>query len=185
MFWKKLGKALLFPHLAIMITLIPIAAVFLTGAMLFFDTESPVAITSYVVAAYTLTIWCFRIPRLIRWIKTVKNENKLAVLLLNDARLRVNISLYGALAWNALYGIFQLWLGLYHGTFWFASFGAYYICLGVMRFFLARHSTKFAPGKRMRDELVKYRACGWVLLLMNLALALIVFFHSRNIWPYR
>ena len=28
----------------------------------------------------------------------------------------------------------------------------------------------------MRTELVKYRACGWVFLLMNLALTLIIFF---------
>ena len=28
----------------------------------------------------------------------------------------------------------------------------------------------------MRTELVKYRACGWIFLLMNLALSLIVFF---------
>jgi len=28
----------------------------------------------------------------------------------------------------------------------------------------------------MREELKKYRACGWVFLLMNLALALIIFF---------
>lgn len=28
----------------------------------------------------------------------------------------------------------------------------------------------------MRDELIKYRACGWVFLVMNLALSLIVFF---------
>ena len=28
----------------------------------------------------------------------------------------------------------------------------------------------------MRTELIKYRACGWVFLVMNLALALIVFF---------
>jgi hypothetical protein len=88
----------------------------------------------------------------------------------------VNISLYGSLAWNALYGILQLWLGFYHQTFWFYSLGAYYICLCVMRFFLAHHTTKYAPGEKMRTELIKYRACGIVFLVMNLALALIIFF---------
>ena len=28
----------------------------------------------------------------------------------------------------------------------------------------------------MRSELIKYRACGWIFLVMNLALALIIFF---------
>ena len=174
--WKKLGKALLFPHIAIMIILIPIATVLLVGSMVFIGTESVIAYISYVLATYTLTIWCFKIPTLIKFFKTFKDENKYARRWQDDTRLRVNVSLYGSLAWNAFYGLFQLWLGFYHHTFWFYSLGAYYICLGVMRFFLARHTTRYAPGERMQTELVKYRACGIVFLLMNLTLALIIFF---------
>ncbi len=173
---KKLGKALLFPHIAIMVLLVPIATVLLVGSMVFIGTESAIAIISYVLAAYTLTVWCFKIPYLIHFFKRFKNENKYAKKWREDARLRVNVSLYGSLAWNALYGIFQLWLGFYHRTFWFCSLGAYYICLGVMRFFLARHTTRYKPGERMQAELEKYRACGIVFLLMNLALTLIIFF---------
>ena len=174
--WKKLGKALLFPHVVIMIVLVPIATVLLVGSMVFVGTESVIAYISYVLAAYTLTVWCFKIPYLIRFLKAFKDENKYARKWQDDTRLRVNASLYGSLAWNALYGIFQLWLGFYHHTFWFYSLGAYYICLGVMRFFLLLHTRKYAPGEKMQAELVKYRACGWVFLVMNLALALIVFF---------
>ena len=174
--WKKLGKALLFPHMVIMLILVPLAASFLIGAMVFIGTDSPAAIISYVLAAYTLTVWCCRIPYLIRFFKNFKNKNKYIQKWQGDTRLRVKISLYGSLIWNALYGIFQLWLGFYHHTFWFYSLGAYYICLAVMRFFLALHTRKYEPGENMRNELIKYRACGWVFLVMNLALALIVFF---------
>ncbi|MBR7151827.1 MAG: hypothetical protein IKD02_05775 [Clostridia bacterium] len=174
--WKKLGKALLFPHIAIMILLVPVATVLLVGSMVFIGTESVIAYISYVLAAYTLTVWCFKIPYLIQFFKTFKDENKYARRWQDDTRLRVNVSLYGSLAWNAFYGLFQLWLGFYHHTFWFCSLGAYYICLAVMRFFLVRHTRKFAPGEKMQTELVKYRACGIVFLLMNLALALIIFF---------
>ncbi len=174
--WKKIGKALLFPHIAIMILLVPIATVLLVGSMVFIGTESHIAIVSYVIAAYTLTVWCFKMPYLIKSFKRFKNENKYAIKWKEDTRLRVNVSLYGSLAWNVLYGIFQLWLGFYHRTFWFYSLGAYYICLGVMRFFLARHTTRYSPGERIKTELKKYRACGIVFLVMNLALALIIFF---------
>jgi len=173
---KKLGKALLFPHIAIMIILVPIATVLLVGSMVFIGTESPIAIVSYVIAAYTLTVWCLKIPYLIKFFKTFKDENKYARKWQDDTRLRVNVSLYSSLSWNALYGILQLWLGFYHHTFWFYSLGAYYICLAIMRFFLVRHTTKYAPGERMQTELKKYRACGIVFLVMNLALALIIFF---------
>ena len=75
---KKLGKALLFPHIAIMIILVPIATVLLVGSMVFLGTESPIAIVSYVIAAYTLTVWCLKIPYLIKFFKTFKDENKYA-----------------------------------------------------------------------------------------------------------
>ena len=174
--WKKLGKAILFPHISIMIILIPVATVLLVGSMVFIGTESVIAYISYVISAYTLTVWCIKSPKLIKSLKTFKKENKYARKWQDDTRLRVNVSLYGSLAWNTLYGVFQLWLGFYHHTFWFYSLGAYYICLAVMRFFLAMHTRKYAPGEKMRTELVKYRACGWIFLVMNLALSLIVFF---------
>ena len=174
--WEKLGKALLFPHTAVMIILIPVATVFLVYSMVFLGTESVIAIISYVLAAYTLTIWCFKIPHIIRFFKTFKDENKYARIWREDTRLRVNVSLYGSLIWNSLYGIFQLCLGFYHRTFWFSSLGAYYICLAVMRFFLVLHSRKHEPGEKMLEELRKYRACGIIVLVMNLTLALIVFF---------
>ena len=174
--WKKIGRALLFPHMAVMIVLVPIATAFLVVSLVFLSSESPVAIASYVTAAYTLTVWCMRIPALIGRVKSFKNENKYAVRWFEDARLRVNVSLYGSLLWNTAYAIFQIWLGIYHRTFWFCSLGAYYLCLAVMRLFLALHSRKYAPAEKMVTELKKYRACGWVFLVMNLALSLIIFF---------
>ena len=173
---ENLGKALLFPHIAILIVLLPIAAVFLVYSMVFLGTESVIAILSYVLAAYTLTIWCFKIPYLIHFFKTFKEENKYARLWQDDTRLRVNVSLYGTLIYNTAYGLLQLGMGFWHHTFWFYSLAGYYISLAVMRFFLVRHTRRHQPGEKMLDELKKYRACGIVFLIMNLALALMIFF---------
>ncbi len=173
---KKIGKALLFPHTVIMILLIPISAVLLIGSMVFIGTDSAIAYASYVLAFYTLTVWCFKIPYLIKFFRAFKTENKYIEKWRDDTRLRVNASLYGSLIYNIAYGIFQLWLGFYHRTFWFYSLGAYYICLGMMRFFLVIHTRKYTPGEKICTELKKYRLCGIVFLFMNLALALIVFF---------
>ncbi|MBQ8869569.1 MAG: hypothetical protein IJ027_07695 [Oscillospiraceae bacterium] len=174
--WKKLGKALLFPHIAIMIILIPIATVFLVYSMVFLGTESVAAIISYVLAAYTLTVWCFKIPYLIRFFKGFKDQNKYAQRWLSDARLRVKVSLYGSLVWNTAYAVFQLGLGFWHHTFWYYSLAGYYIALAVMRFFLLRHTRRHNAGEKMEQELKKYRTCGWVFLFMNLTLSMMVFF---------
>jgi hypothetical protein len=62
-----------------------------------------------------------------------------------DIRLRMNISLYGALAWNTAYALLNLGMGLWHRSFWFCSLAAYYVFLAVMRFFLVRYTSKNKP----------------------------------------
>ncbi len=174
--WKKIGKALLFPHIAIMIILIPIATVFLVYSMVFMGTESVVAVVSYVLAFYTLTIWMLKVPDLIKFFRNFKEENKYARRWLEDPRLRVNTSLYGGLLWNTAYALLQLGMGFWHHTFWFYSLAGYYVILAVMRFFLVRYTTKNKPGEKQREELIRYRACGIVFLAMNLSLSVMVFF---------
>lgn len=173
---KKIGKALLFPPFAILIVLLPIATVLLVYSMVFIGTESAAAIASYVLSAYTLTVWCFRIPYLVRVFKRFKSENKYVRRYRSDARLRVNFSLYRSLLLNVAYALLQLGLGFWHHTFWYYSLAGYYISLAVMRFFLVKHTRKYAPREKMRAELFRYRACGVVFLVMNTALALIIFF---------
>lgn len=176
MLFKKIGKALLFPHTSLMIILVPIATVFLVYSMAFFGSDSLVSICSYVLSFYTLTVWCIRIPGLIRILKTFKRENKYLRLWQSDARFRISFSLYGTLIWNTAYALLQLGMGFWHRSFWFYSLAGYYIILAVMRFFLVSYTTKHQPGEKMYDELVKYRYCGIAFLVMNMALTLIIFF---------
>ena len=111
---KRVCKALLFPHIAIVIILLPISAAFLAYSMIFFGSESPVSIVSYVLAAYTLTVLCLKVPYLIKKFKGFKRSNKYYLRWKSDDRLRINVSLFGSLIWNFAYATFQLWLGIYH-----------------------------------------------------------------------
>ncbi len=174
--FKRIGKTILFPHVAIMLLLLPVAIVFLVYSLLYLEPHSIVAILSYVLSFYTLTVWCMKLPILIAFIKVLCKENKYLQIWKADARLRVNFSLYGTLIFNIVYAIFQMGLGFYHHTFWYHSLAGYYLFLAVMRFFLLRHSRKHNPGEKMREELIRYRACGIIFLAMNLTFSLIVFF---------
>ena len=176
MIGKKIGKALLFPHIAVLILLLPIATVTVIYSLINPDSNTIFVYGSYALSAYTLTIWCVRIPNIIRFVKTFRTENKYAQIWFGDTRLRVNVSLLFSTLWNAGYGIFQLVLGIYYSSAWFYSLAGYYICLALMRFFLVRHSVKNHPGEKMREELRKYRTCGWIFLLMNLALSVMMFY---------
>ncbi len=174
--WKKLGKALLFPHGAILVLLLPVAALFLIYAMAVLGTENAVSYVSYVLAAYTLTVWCVRILAIVRGVKRFRAQNKFARRWLADERLRVKVSLYASQGWNVAYAVLQLCLGLLHHSFWFYSMAGYYLSLAVMRLSLARYTARHGTGEDRRAEFYRYRACGWVFLLMNLALSLMIFF---------
>ncbi|MBQ8311566.1 MAG: hypothetical protein IJX80_11200 [Clostridia bacterium] len=174
--WKKTAKKLLFPHIAVMLLLLPVSIVFLIYSMVFIGSESVFAIVSYVLAAYTLTVWCIRMPQVIRFFVNFKNENKYVRFWLDDTHLRMKFTLYGSTLWNVVYAVFQLWLGFYHATFWFTSLALYYLSLAIMRWSLARYMSKNVPGRRMYTELKRYRTCGWIFLVMNLMLSLVIFF---------
>ncbi len=174
--WKKIFKSILYPHIVIVIILLPISTSILIYSLFYVSDRSMQAYISYALAFYTLTIYCLRIPELIKFIKKVKKENKYIRKWNEDLNLRSNISLFGSSLWNGIYAIFQLWLGFYHKTFWYYSFGCYYICLSVMRFYLNSYFRKYKIGERMDLELKRYRFCGEMFLVMNLALASIIFF---------
>lgn len=176
MAWKKIGKALLFPHIAIMLALIPIATVCLVFSMIYIGVKTVPAYISYSLATYTLTIWCFKIPKLVRFIRNFKDENKYVKLWLSDTHLRTNITMHGSFLWNVAYAVMQLGLGFIHSTFWFYSLAGYYLCLAFMRYYLVQYISKNKPGEKMRMELVRYRTCGWIFLVMNMTLTVIIFF---------
>ncbi len=173
---KKIIRALLFPHISLLIILLPLSAFMLVYSMVFVGTETPIAYTSYVLSAYTLTVYCFKIPSAIKFFKRFKQQNKFVKRYSGDVRMRVNISLYGSLAWNSIYALFQLCLGFRHSSFWFFSAAAYYVFLALMRFLLLRHSGRYNPGERRKEELERYRTCGWVFLFLNIALSAMIFF---------
>ncbi len=174
--FKKIGYNLLYPHLAVIICLAPVAIAFLILSLVFLSPESIIAILAYVLSFYVLLVVCFRLPRMITFFKNFKNENKYIKKWFSDVHLRVNVSLYLSLIWNVTFAIFQLCLGFYHNSLWFYSMFAYYIMLGVMRFFLVKHTRKYKANEQEEIELKKYIISGWLLLFMNIALAVIVFF---------
>lgn len=179
MSWKKIAEKLLLPPIALIIVITPLSIAFLICAMVYLSSESVIAIISYVLSAYTLTVWCFRIPSIIAFFKDFKNSNKLLSRWFSDTRFRVNVSLYTSLLLNTAFAILQLCLGFVHGSFWFYSLAGYYISLAGMRFFLVSHTRSHEAGENIVKELKKYRSCGCVFLALNLVLSTIVIFMVR------
>ena len=179
-FWKKLYKILLFPHIAIMISLIPISAVALAVAFLVYRAEHPISYACFVLSAYTLTVYCFRIPDIIRFVRRVKEENRLLNSLTTNAHLRVKISLYSTFYFNMVYSLFQLGLAIIQSSVLYYSLSAYYFLLALMRMYLLGYTRSNAPGVNMVREYKRYRFCGIVMLVLSLALSVMVTYTIMN-----
>ena len=171
---KKIGLHLLYPHPLLIVLFAAISAVLLTVTFMRNRSEHPVAYATYVFSFYSLTVVCMRTPTVIRFFKNFKKNNKYLSRYSDDATLRIQISLYGNFAYNAAYAVFQLALGLWHSSLWYYAFAAYYILLAVMRLFLLRDVRSTAPDQALRAQWQRYRFCGIMLVIMNLALAIIV-----------
>lgn len=179
--WKKIWKALLFPHIAFLFLLLVLAIPLMLYGMLILGNEHPLTIASYVLAFYTLTIWCVRVPAIIRFAKTFKDENQYMKRWLTDVHLRTNVTLSGNVIWNGAYAALQLGLGVYHKSIWFYSLALYYTSLAFMRSFLVRYTLRHKPGSEMREEWHRYRICGWIFLVLNMALTVMIFYMvARN-----
>lgn len=177
---RRFLKGLLFPPAPVLFALLPIGTICLVLAMTHLEDTAPLRIAAYLQAFYTLVIWCARVPRLAAELRQLRFRNRYLRRWFDDPRLRTNISLTGSAVWNGAYAALQLGLGIYHGSVWFYSLAAYYGSLAGMRLYLLRHTLRHRAGEKMRQELRRYRACGWVFLLMNLALTGILLYRIRE-----
>ncbi|MBQ7358884.1 MAG: hypothetical protein IJW63_02175 [Lachnospiraceae bacterium] len=173
---KKIAKAILFPPIALVIILVPIAICMLIYAFVYVGTEHIFSYLAYFISAYTLTIVSVRTPAIIRFCMDFKKENQYLKRYFSDATLRINVSLYTTLFINTAYALLQLGLGFYHNTIWYYSLSAYYVLLAVMRFFLLKHTRNHVAGADRVLELLIYRFCGMLLVLLHTALSAIVFY---------
>lgn len=174
--FKKILFKLLFPRKAIVILSVPIAAALLIYAFAYEDANIVVTYISYIFSAYSLTILCARSPIMFQKLKEAKNNNRYITLYQSDAQLRVKISLYSSVVLNILYALLQLFSGFHFHSIWFYALAGYYTLLAIMRFFLLKDARKIVAGENKFYEFLLYRLCGILLLLMNLTLAVIVFY---------
>ncbi|MBQ3604467.1 MAG: hypothetical protein IJA02_11560 [Clostridia bacterium] len=171
---KKVLLKLLFPHVAVVAALVPVAAALLIYAFAAPNANEVLVYASYVVSAYALTVVCTKAPAIFKFLKNLKSENKFISRYYSDGQLRIKLSLYMSVAINLLYALLQLGMGIYYRSVWFYALFGYYALLGLMRFFLLKETVQKELGKNIFRELLHYRFCGILLLLMNITLGVIV-----------
>lgn len=172
--WKKLIR-LLYPSVWTIALLVPICTVALIYTFIGGYEAHPVAYFTYVLSFYTLTAVVMRcikvVPKQYRAAKERVYANPVGERIMTDMKFRTHVSLYGSLAINFLYVVFNAVSGFVYHTAWFFIFAFYYTILAVMRFLLLRFVNRIGIGKSRFKELRRSRLCGYILLTVNLALS--------------
>lgn len=171
---RQILHKLLFPHAAVLILGVPVSAALLIYTFLLGHENETAAYLSYVISAYVTAVVCLRIPKAVRGASALVHQNKYTHRYLTDIPFRMHLSLRLSLAVNLLYAAMNLFNGAYYGSVWFGTLAVYYIFLAVMRFLLLRHANRRGFGADRRSELRRYRLCGIVLMVMNIALSGVV-----------
>lgn len=177
--WKAIIKKLLFPPILLIIIFSILSVFALTYSFAYSDALPIIQYLSYGLSAYTLVIVCCRIPNIIKGTKNFINNNPHIVKYKTSLNLRVKISLYINLIINTLFSLFQLLIGIIYNSMWAYSLAIYYILLSIIRFFLLRDTSQNLNESSI-SQWKKFRLCGILLIIMNIALSVIVFLIVRQ-----
>lgn len=176
---KRILWSLLFPNTVLIFVLVNLSAVLLVYVFGYKSRPEAVAYISYIVSAYALTVVCARIPGIIKKMKKGLYNNKYVNKYLTEKELRIRISLYGGLVINICFAIFKVVMGVLYQSKWLFAMAGYNTILSLMRFILVYRDrtdkeVESNDEKRTRG-IYSYNICGWLMLLLNVAISVIVF----------
>ena len=185
--WKKLGKALLFPPLWVLVPLTLASAALLSYVFVTGQSEAIFAYIVYVLSFYTLCVDCVfcavTLPKQYGQFKQKLYANPLARRYLTDRAFRGKVSLHLSLLISVLYAGINLLLWYIGRSWWFVVLAVYYVILALMRYLLVRYVQLNKLGTSMVGEWKRARLCACILLLVNLSLSgavLMILYQNRG-----
>ncbi len=189
---KKVLRTLLFPKAIVIVICVLVAAALLIYTFGFYGESGIVAFVSYVFSAYALVILCIGLCSVAKRVKDrgvmqhakdrvmeLANQNHHISRYLTDALFKTKASLLLSLVLNVGYAVLKFVAGIFYGSPWLITLAAYYVLLMTVRFLLLRHMNRNTSDRIA--EWKRYRACGVVLIFMNIVLiGMVVLVLRRN-----
>lgn len=172
--WKNIFRKLLIPPIWLVTMLLPLATGFLIYAFVGKSVNLLVQYAAYAGSAYTLTILCTNVPIIYKKINHFRKNNRYIVRYQADVDLRVKTSLYSSVGLNLAYALMQLISGFLNHSVWFYALSGYYTVLALIRGLLLR-DTHRRNAQEMEFQWKRYRFTGFLLVIMNLSLAVVTF----------
>jgi len=179
-------KKLLYPKTHILLIGLLTIVISLIYLIFFNGFGTSISYALYLIMTYFLIVICIRIYNIIKSkINRFIDNNKYLNKYKNDHKLRYKISLFTSLILNIVYAMFKLLSGIIFKSFWFISFALYYFLLIILRSNIAKEELKVTTD--LKDEFIKYRKTGIILLFTNVILTIIILIivnqKIMNIYP--
>ncbi len=172
--FKKIILQLIHPHFLIVILFTIISVTGLCYIFIGDYEESLFAYVIYALSFYTLSSIVVAIPPVVIKCRKKIYDNPYASRYLSEIELRARISLYSGTIINLGYAVFKLFTGIYYHSLWFGAVAVYYIVLFIIRFSLIRNDRKSNREKNKNSRHLlqwkSYFLCGWLLLILNIAI---------------
>lgn len=174
---KKVIRAALFPKAAVIALCAVLAVLLLVYTFGFYGTSGWIAYVSYIFSAYALVIVCIglwsmknsaAVKRMKDTVLEIAGQNPYVSRYRADIVFKTKISLLLSLALNTGYAVLRFVTGIFYGSAWLITLAAYYTLLLTMRILLLLHINR--NTRDMAAEWKRCRACGVVLLFMNIVL---------------
>lgn len=181
---KSAARRALFPPLWLVILSIPLAGAGLF-VVFFCGLESAwFAPLLYSFSAYSLSLVCLRLWRARRKIRAschaLIEKHSFSRRYVHDEAFHFRVSLYASFSLNTLCALAKLLCGILYRSVWFMSLGVYYFLLALLRLLLLRALHQSAVRADRALALRRYRSCGIVLLVTDLALLGVVLLVVRQ-----
>lgn len=174
---KKVIRAVLFPKAAVIVLCAVLAAMLLIYTFGFYGTSGWIAYVSYAFSAYALIIVCIglwsmknsaAVKRMKDTVLELADQNPYVSRYMADVVFKTKVSLLLSLTLNTGYAVLKFVTGIFYGSAWLITLAAYYTLLLTMRVLLLLHINR--NTRDMAAEWKRCRACGVVLLFMNIIL---------------
>lgn len=183
-FFNGLIKKIIFPSVPVVICccILSIICVLASVAVLFIDYPSDTVlafinalfIITAILLVYSVYAAIRSLDELIAFFYDFLEKHDFLNRLVNDFGYRTIVFAINSFAFSIAYGIYNGAVGIFSFSMWYGALAAYYILLAFMRggtllHHRRRRSKRGRYGKE--DDLIKYRNCGILLVVVDVALA--------------
>lgn len=168
--WQALWRRCLYPGWLWVMVLALLSAAALVYVFTAHKEATLLAYVAYVESFYALVIGCIFVWKKGQAVRKFLYDHALSSRYLTDLMFRTKLGLYPSLGLHGLYAAFHVVIGVYDRSPWFGALGVYYFVLSLTKFLLLRH----LGTDSLQLSLKKYCFCGYLVLVMSLAMTLVV-----------